>query len=65
MKKLSRIEMKNIKGGDETVDPGGGSGGCMEEYVYDCHLVRSPFPCCAGLTCEENGTGTGTLCMAT
>lgn len=57
MKKLSRDEMKNLKGGDETLD------GCMEEYVYDCHLIRSPYPCCEGLVCVENATQSGTICM--
>ena len=56
MKKLSRDEMKNLKGGDEAI-------GCMVEYEYDCGLIRTPYPCCEGLVCVENATQTGTLCM--
>lgn len=59
MKKLERNEMKNLKGGL----PEGGSGGCMQEYAYDCHQVRSPYPCCEGLVCVNNATNTGTICM--
>ena len=63
MKKLSRDEMKNLKGGDETVDSVGGGNGCMEEYTYECGRVRSPYPCCSGLVCVDNATNSGTICM--
>lgn len=58
--KLNRDEMKNIQGG---IDPIGGDG-CMEEYVYHCGAVRTPYPCCEGLECVDNATNSGTLCMA-
>ncbi len=59
MKKLERSELKKLKGGVQT----GGGNGCMQEYEYDCHLARTPYPCCEGLSCVKNGTNTGTLCM--
>ncbi len=37
--KLSRIEMKNIKGGDEEEDPNGGGGG------YKCCWINDPTNC--------------------
>lgn len=63
MKKLSRDEMKNLKGGYDTDNPGDGGGGCMQEFTYDCHRVRAPYPCCAGLICADNATNTGTICI--
>ncbi len=57
MKKLERQEMKNLKGGVNEGD------GCMEEYEYECGIIRTPYPCCEGLVCVKNATDTGTLCM--
>ena len=61
-KLLSRDDMKKLKGGLDEIDPGGGFG-CMEEYTFDCHLIRTPYPCCEGLSCEKNATNTGTICV--
>ena len=49
--KLSRAEMKNIMAG---------SGGCLDQYSYDCSASAQ---CCSGLSCVRNGTNTGTICM--
>lgn len=60
-KVLNREDMKNLKGGiDQLLPP---DDGCMEEYELDCHKVRSPYPCCEGLKCEDNATNTGTICV--
>lgn len=56
--KLSRAEMKNINGGVTN------GGGCMQEFEYDCHMIRTPFPCCEGLVCADNATNTGTICVS-
>ena len=58
MKKLERNEMKNLKGG--LFAPGTGDN-CLDEDAYECG--KPGRNCCPGLTCEINGTGTGTICM--
>ena len=55
-RKLSKDEQKKIQGALTTP-------GCMQEYEYDCHRLREPYPCCAGLVCVDNATNTGTICM--
>jgi hypothetical protein len=56
--RMTRNEMKNING---AVAYGGG---CMQEFEYDCHKIRTPYPCCEGLVCADNATNTGTICIS-
>jgi hypothetical protein len=51
--KLSRTEMKMTMAGS-------GGGGCKTEYEYDC---STELPCCPGLSCEDNASNDGTICM--
>jgi hypothetical protein len=51
---LSRVQLKNVKGGVESDPPA-----CLEDYTYDC----ANNDACCSKNCERNGTNTGTLCM--
>lgn len=58
-KSLTKDQQRKIVGGDD----------CLVEYAIDCCLPGGETeegdpPCCSGLKCEVNGTGSGTICMA-